>query len=74
MRLLLTALTLLALAGCGTDPAKLGITGPGQSSPPQVPSPSDQGADVMPGVTTMGTTYGPSYAPQTGTSGYWGYN
>jgi len=75
MRPLLIACCCLALAGCVSDPSKLGITGPGQMVPPQRSSPADQGQDVMPGVSTMGTFYGPTNGgPQTGASGFWGYN
>ena len=75
MRPLLIACCCLCLAGCVGDPSKLGITGPGQIVPPATPSPLDQGQDAMPGVSTMGTFYGPSNGgPQTGSSGYWGYN
>lgn len=75
MRPLLLALSLLALAGCVSDPAKLGITGPGQLTPTPRLNATDQGAETMPGVATMGTFYGPTNGgPQTGASGFWGYN
>jgi hypothetical protein len=79
MRTLLIACCCLApglsLGGCVSDPAKLGITGPGQQTPPPRASATDQGQDAMPGVTTMGTFYGPTNGgPQTGVSGFWGYN
>ena len=75
MRPLLLTLCLLALAGCGTDPKALGITGPGQFTVPQ-PNPTlESGGNPIPGVATMGTFYGPTIgAPQSGTSGFWGYN
>ncbi|HVZ10107.1 hypothetical protein [Rhodopila sp.] len=73
MRLLLITVCLLGLAGCGTDPQALGITGPGQQTPLGGTATFDQ--DRMPGVSTMGTFYGPTNAgPQTGSSGFWGYN
>jgi hypothetical protein len=74
MRPFLIACCLLGLAGCGKDPSAFGITGPGQLSVPAKTAPLDSG-DPMPGVTTTGTFYGPTNAgPQTGNSGFWGYN
>ncbi|MBS0641156.1 MAG: hypothetical protein U1E70_21285 [Acetobacteraceae bacterium] len=75
MRPLLIILSLCSLAGCATDPAKLGITGPGQAAPVRRANATDQGSEMMPGVATMGTFYGPTNGgPQTGASGFWGYN
>lgn len=78
MRPLLIACCLslsLSLGGCVSDPTRLGITGPGQLAPAPRASATDQGQDVMPGVATMGTFYGPTNGgPQTGSSGFWGYN
>ncbi len=75
MRPLLLTCCLLALAGCGTDPKALGITGPGQLSVPQANPTFDSTGNPTPGVSTMGTFYGPTAGgPQSGTSGYWGYN
>ncbi len=74
MRTLLIPCCLLALAGCGTSPQALGITGPGHSPPPRPAISPDQQPDATPGVTVMGTTYGPTRGPQTGSSGFWNYN
>lgn len=74
MRPFLITCCLLPLAACGTNPASLGITGPGQLAVPARSAPLDSG-DPMPGVSTSGTFYGPTNGgPQTGSSGFWGYN
>ena len=59
----------------GQSRAALGIFGPGQHAvlAPDV-APGDS-TDVVPGVSTSGTFYGPTNGgPQTGSSGFWGYN
>jgi hypothetical protein len=67
---------LILLAACSGDPASYGITGPGTQPPPAAASVTVQSPDTSPtpGVPTTGTPYGPSNAPSTGGSGFWGYN
>jgi hypothetical protein len=76
MRTVLALALLSLLADCSGDPASYGITGPGTQPPPppasvSVPSPD---SSPTPGVPMIGTPYGPSNAPSTGGSGFWGYN
>lgn len=61
------------LAACSGDPRALGITGPGASAAPP-PPPQEQGESAPLGAPQVGTPYGISIAPTTGTSGFWGYN
>jgi hypothetical protein len=75
MRPLLIALSLLGLSACAASPASLGITGPGQRTVPTPGVAPGDSTDVVPGVSTTGTFYGPTNGgPQTGSSGFWGYN
>jgi len=75
MRTILAFGLLIVLAGCSGGPAAYGITGPG-SQPVAVVVPPAETPDTAPtpGVTTTGTSFGPSNRPTTGTSGFWGYN
>ncbi len=72
------AISLLAVLACGIltacsgDPRSLGITGPGVQAVP--PPEADPGNATPAGVTQSGTTYGPSYGPVRGPTGFWGYN
>ena len=63
MRFLILPL-LLCLAGCVDDPAKLGITGPGQVEAPKPREDAVPGGDI-----TM-----PQSTPNTGSGRYFGYN
>ena len=74
MRTLMTLGMLIALAACSGDPRAYGITGPGSQPAPAAPSVDTPDASTAPGVTTSGTSYGPSSRPTTGASGFWGYN
>jgi len=75
MRLILFALSLLGLSACAANPGALGITGPGQHPVPAPGVAPGDSTDVIPGVSTTGTFYGPTNGgPQTGSSGFWGYN
>jgi hypothetical protein len=63
---------LLCLAACSGNPAAYGITGPGRApSPPEQPDDASVG---QPGLPDASAVYGPSLAPSTGPSGFWGYN
>ncbi|HTW69508.1 MAG TPA: hypothetical protein VME47_06450 [Acetobacteraceae bacterium] len=79
MRFFRLALMLLPLAGCAATPQSLGITGPqgttnkAARAPAAEPSPASDPLD-NPDLLQSGTRYGPSYAPSSGSSGYWGYN
>jgi hypothetical protein len=74
MRIVLAFGLLAVLAGCSGGPAAYGITGPG-SQPVVVARPAETPDTApTPGVTTTGTSFGPSNQPTTGTSGFWGYN
>ena len=63
IRILLFPL-LICLAGCVDDPAKLGITGPGQA---EAPKPRKE---VVPG----GDITLPDVGPNTGNGHFFGYN
>ena len=70
MRYILLMLPLL-LAACGTDPAKLGITGAPMAEPPPDPGETQTG---IPGAPNTGTQLSPSLGPNTGAGKFWGYN
>lgn len=70
MRKLLFTLLLL-LAGCGTNPAALGITGAAMPAPPPDPGESQTG---ITGAPRTGTQYAPNLPPNTGAGKFWGYN
>jgi|GEM_PF-3527380 len=55
---------LLCLAGCVDDPAKLGITGPGQAEAPKPRQEAVPGGDL-----TL-----PQIGPDTGKGNFFGYN
>jgi hypothetical protein len=75
MRSLLVFGLLFALAACSGDPRSFGITGPGPPQAVAQPDPAQTGGtSSAPGVPTSGTYYGPTNAPVTGSSGFWGYN
>ena len=63
MRFSIVAL-LLCLAGCGSDPKLLGITGPGRIDQPKPMQ------EVVPG----GDIAIPQSSPNTGNGKFWGYN
>lgn len=63
-------LLVLALAGCGGDPASLGITGAGVTQFPPDPG-QTSGVVASP---TSGDRYDPSAGPNTGAGKFWGYN
>ena len=62
---------LLLLAGCGANPASLGITGAAMPEPPPDPGEVQTG---IPGAPQTGTQYAPSLPANTGAGKYWGYN
>jgi len=62
-------LVLAAVAGCGTSPQALGLTGAPQPAPPQPPG---DNALTAPGV-PQNTPYSSSTAPTTGNGLYYGY-
>jgi hypothetical protein len=62
---------LLILAGCGANPAALGITG--GSTVEQPPDPGEVQTGI-PGSPQTGTQYAPSLGPNTGAGKFWGYN
>jgi hypothetical protein len=70
MRYIMLSL-LLFLAGCGANPAALGITGAGMATPPPDPGETQTG---IPGSPRTGTQYAPSVGPNTGAGKFWGYN
>jgi hypothetical protein len=70
MRCIIVSLLVL-LAGCNTNPAKLGITGAANSTPP--PDPGATQTDV-PVVPQSGLQLAPSVPANTGTGKFWGYN
>lgn len=70
MRTILLSL-LLVLAGCGADPAALGLTGGGMAEPPADPGEVQNG---IPGAPTVGTRMAPLLPANTGAGKYWGYN
>lgn len=74
MRTILTLGLLIALAACSGDPRSYGITGPGTHSAPATPANETPDSAPVAGVSTSGTSYGPSNRPTTGASGFWGYN
>ena len=74
MRALLALLCLMLLAGCSGDPRSFGITGPGTQPPPAVAPMDEPDTGPTPGVSTSGTSYGPSNRPTSGGSGFFGYN
>jgi hypothetical protein len=76
MRALLALGFLIVLTACSGDPAKYGITGPGtQPAPVPVKAAETPDTQPVPGVSTMGSSYGPGTGgPSTGSSGFWGYN
>ena len=63
----------MALSACAGDPRSYGITGPG-AGPAPAAAPMGMDPDQVPGVPPYGTFYGPTNAPVTGSSGFWGYN
>ncbi len=65
---------LVALAGCSGDPASYGITGPGVQTTTPGPAINEPDSSPTPGVSTTGTFYGPTDRPQSGPSGFFGYN
>jgi hypothetical protein len=67
----ITILLVLLLAGCGANPAALGITGAGIPAPPPDPGEIQTG---IPGAPQTGTQYAPSIGPNTGAGKFWGYN
>jgi len=76
---LLGVSSFVALAGCGMNPAALGITGPspqGSQAVPRPPPPDIGGATEAPGIPgSMGRSYAPSVEPSYGTDGrYFNYN
>jgi hypothetical protein len=73
MHSLVALSVLFVLAACSGDPRSYGITGPGTQAVTK-PEPARTGDSAMPGVPTTGTYYGPTTAPVTGSSGFWGYN
>lgn len=70
MRFIILSLLLL-LAGCGTNPAALGITGAAIPAPPVDPGEAQTG---IPGAPNTGTQYRPNLPPNTGAGKFWGYN
>ena len=70
MRFIMLSLLLL-LAGCGTNPAALGITGAGIPTPPSDPGDTQTGIS---GAPQTGTQYAPNLPPNTGAGKFWGYN
>jgi hypothetical protein len=74
MRTVLALGFLTLLVACSGDPRSFGITGPGAEPAPAAPATASPDTAPMPGVATTGPTYGPSTAPSTGNSGFWGYN
>ncbi len=67
----LTFLLLMCLAGCGANPAALGITG--APVPPAPPDPGETETGI-PGAPSHGTQYAPNLPPNTGAGNFWGYN
>lgn len=74
MRAILAFGLLIALTACSGDPRSYGITGPGPRAVPAPPQGVLPDAPPPPGVPTSGTYYGPTNAPLTGDTGFWGYN
>jgi hypothetical protein len=65
---------LVLLSACSGDPKSWGITGPGGASQPAASNDPVPEATTPPGMSTTGSTYGPTGGASSGTSGYWGYN
>jgi len=61
----------LLLAGCGTNPAALGLTGAPILNPPPDPGETQTG---IPGAPQTGTQYAPNLPANTGAGKFWGYN
>jgi hypothetical protein len=74
MRTILSLGFLMLLAACSGDPKSWGITGPGAQPPPVVGPTDPLDTDTSPGVSTSGTSYGPTNRPTSGSSGFFGYN
>jgi hypothetical protein len=74
MRALFALGFLIVLSACSGDPAKYGITGPGTQPVPVAKTAETPDSQPVPGVSTVGSSYGPSNGPSTGSSGFWGYN
>ena len=70
LRFSICFLVLAALAGCGTSPQALGLTGAPQPAPPQPPGDS---ALTAPGVPEGNSPYSSSTEPTTGGGLYYGY-
>ncbi len=69
-RCLICLVVLAGLAGCGTSPQALGLTGAPQQTPPQPPGDS---AIAAPGVPESDSPYGSSTQPTTGGGRFYGY-
>jgi multidrug efflux pump subunit AcrA (membrane-fusion protein) len=75
MRMVFAFGLLIVLAGCSGGPAAYGITGPAATQPVVAAQPAETPDTApVPGVSTSGTSFGPSTGPATGNSGFWGYN
>jgi hypothetical protein len=59
-----------ALAGCGTSPQALGLTGAPQQPPPQPPA---DNLIAPPGIPATDNPYSSSVRPTTGGGRYYGY-
>jgi hypothetical protein len=70
MRIIMFTLLLL-LAGCGENPAALGITGAPIPAPPPDPGEAQTG---ITGAPMTGTQYAPNMPANTGAGKFWGYN
>jgi hypothetical protein len=70
MRIMMFTLLLL-LAGCGANPAALGITGAPIPAPPPDPGETQTG---ITGAPMTGTQYAPNIPANTGAGKFWGYN
>jgi hypothetical protein len=60
------------LAGCGSSPRSLGITGPG--SPPAQASAPDETAIPSPGISNAGGSYRYNFGPEVSGDRYFNYN
>ncbi len=69
-RFLIYLLVLAGVAGCGTSPQALGLTGAPQQPPPQPPG---DNAIPAPGVPESNSPYGSSTVPTTGNGRFYGY-
>ncbi|HEY0425724.1 MAG TPA: hypothetical protein VGC82_20575 [Rhodopila sp.] len=74
MRAMIVLGLLVLLTACSGDPASYGITGPGIQKLPVGPAADTPDSSPTPGISTTGSSYGPSNRPTTGGSGFWGYN